>query len=63
MDEPSFDFQGVGYAANDPGFAAGTKTMLEIAGPNGSASVSLEGTGRLTVDDLVRNNSLVLPPH
>jgi len=53
----------VGYGANDAGIGAGSKTMLEIVGPNGSASVTLEGSGSLTVNDLVRNNSLVLPPH
>ena len=53
----------IGYGPNDAGFGAGTKTMLEIVGPNGNASVTLEGAGNLTVNDLLRNNSLVLPPH
>ncbi|MFO1061423.1 MAG: type I secretion C-terminal target domain-containing protein [Dongiaceae bacterium] len=53
----------VGYGRNDAGFGRGTKTTLEIDGPNGSARVNLEGSGKLTLDDLLKNNSLILPPH
>jgi len=52
----------LGYGANDAGYGAGTKTLLSVNGPDGSAVVALEGSGRLTVDDLMRNDSLILPP-
>jgi hypothetical protein len=52
----------LGYGANDAGYGAGTKTLLSVSGPDGSAVVALEGSGRLTVDDLLRNDSLILPP-
>jgi hypothetical protein len=53
----------IGYGSGDPGSAAGATSMLEIMGPNGSATIALEASGRLTVDDLVKNNALVLPPY
>lgn len=53
----------IGYGASNPGSATATTSMLEIIGPNGSAAIALEGSGRLTVADLVKSNSLVLPPH
>ncbi|MFO1161090.1 MAG: DUF4214 domain-containing protein [Reyranellaceae bacterium] len=52
----------LGYGANDAGYGDGTKTLLSVAGPDGSALVALEGSGRLTVDDLLRHDSLILPP-
>jgi hypothetical protein len=53
----------LGYGADDPGFASGTKTILQVTGPNGSATVNLEGSGRLSVQNLLQHNSLLLPPH
>ena len=44
------------------GFSPGT-TTLDIAGMGGSAIVNLEGSGALTLQDLLKNNSLILPPH
>jgi hypothetical protein len=52
----------LGYGANDAGYGDGTKTLLSVSGPDGSAMVVLEGSGRLTVDDLLKNDSLILPP-
>jgi hypothetical protein len=52
----------LGYGANDAGYGDGTKTLLSVSGPDGSAMVALEGSGRLTVDDLLRHDSLILPP-
>ena len=57
------DFVAVlGYGANDAGYGDGTKTLLSVSGPDGAALVVLEGSGRLTVDDLLKNDSLILPP-
>jgi hypothetical protein len=53
----------VGYSQNDPGFGPGTKTTLEITGPNGSATVNLEGAGKVNLNELLSHNSLILPPH
>jgi hypothetical protein len=53
----------LGYGTDDAGFASGTKTVLEVTGPNGSAIVNLEGSGKLQVKDLLSHNSLLLPPH
>jgi hypothetical protein len=53
----------LGYGSNDPGFGAGTKTSLEVTGPHGSAVVNLEGVGRLELSDLLKHQSLLLPPH
>jgi len=55
--------QVLGAAANDPGFGAGTKTALAVTGPDGSAIVNLEGSGKLQLKDLLSHQSLVLPPH
>ena len=52
-----------GYGQNDPGFGAGSKTSLEVTGPHGSALVNLEGAGKLELEDLLKHNSLLLPPH
>ena len=54
--------QVIGHGPNDPGFGAGTKTVLEISGPNGSSIVNLESSGRLNLHDLLKNNTF-LPPH
>src|SRR5262249_49770200 len=53
----------LGHGKNDPGFGHGTKTTLEISGPNGGAVVNLEGTGKLELRDLLKHTSLILPPH
>ena len=53
----------LGYSSNDPGFGPGTKTTLEIVGPNGSGIVNLENSGKLGLKDLLSHNSLILPPH
>jgi hypothetical protein len=55
--------QVLGHGANDPGFGAGTKTSLEVIGPRGTAIVNLEGSGKLDLHDLLKHNSLLLPPH
>ena len=55
--------QVLGSGPNDSGFGAGTKTILEVAGPGGSAVVNLEGSGKLDLNDLLKHNSLILPPH
>lgn len=52
----------VGHGSNDPGYGHGTKTTLEITGPGGSASVDLQGSGRLDLKDLLHHDSLLLPP-
>jgi hypothetical protein len=52
------------HSKNDPGFGGGTKTTLEITGVGGnSAVVNLESSGKLDLKDLLKNNSLILPPH
>jgi hypothetical protein len=53
----------LGHGANDPGFGGGTKTSLEVLGPHGTAIVNLEGSGKLDLHDLLKHNSLLLPPH
>jgi hypothetical protein len=53
----------LGSSPNDQGFGHGTKTTLEISGPHGSATVNLEGAGKLDVQDLLKHHSLILPPH
>ena len=53
----------LGYSSNDPGFGPGTKTTLEIVGPNGTGIVNLENSGKLNLKDLLSHNSLILPPH
>jgi hypothetical protein len=53
----------LGSGPNDQGFGHGTKTTLEISGPHGSATVNLEGVGKLDVQDLLKHHSLILPPH
>jgi hypothetical protein len=53
----------LGYGNNDPGFGAGTKTMLEITGPHGTAVVNLQGVGQLNLADLLKHHSLLLPPN
>jgi hypothetical protein len=53
----------VGYGVNDPGYGQGTKTMLEITGPGGSARIDLQGSGRLDLKDLLHHDSLLLPPN
>ncbi len=53
----------LGYGKNDPGFGAGTKTTLGVTGPHGSAIVNLEGSGKLDLSDLLKHQSLILPPH
>jgi hypothetical protein len=55
--------QVLGSGPNDPGFGHGTKTMLEVTGPGGTAIVNLEGAGKLDLKDLLKHNSLLLPPH
>jgi hypothetical protein len=55
--------QVTGYGQNDPGFGPGTKTSLQVTGPNGSALINLEGAGKLELKDLLQHNSLLLPPH
>jgi hypothetical protein len=49
----------LGYAGADQNGG----TVLEIMGPNGNSQVTLQGAGKVSVDDLVNNSSLVLPPH
>ena len=53
----------LGSGPNDQGFGQGTKTTLEISGPHASATVNLEGAGKLDVQDLLKHHSLILPPH
>jgi hypothetical protein len=53
----------LGHGRNDPGFGPGTKTSLEVTGPHGSAVVNLEGVGKLELGDLLKHQSLLLPPH
>jgi collagen type VII alpha len=53
----------LGYGKNDPGFGAGTKTTLEVTGLHGTAVVNLEGAGKLDLQDLLKHQSLILPPH
>jgi hypothetical protein len=55
--------QVLGSGPNDPGFGSGTKTTLEVSGPGGSAVVNLEGSGKIDLNDLLKHNSLILPPH
>jgi len=45
---------------NHAGVGGGTR--LEIAGPGGSAVVTLQGSGKLQLDDLLKHQSLHLPP-
>jgi hypothetical protein len=51
----------LGYGSNDPGYGLGTKTMLEVTGPSGSARIDLQGSGKLDLKDLLQHDSLVLP--
>jgi hypothetical protein len=51
----------LGYGANDPGYGLGTKTMLEVTGPSGSARIDLQGSGKVDLKDLLQHDSLVLP--
>jgi hypothetical protein len=53
----------LGYGSNDPGFGAGTRTTLEVSGPQGADIVNLEGVGKLDLADLLRHHALLLPPH
>jgi hypothetical protein len=53
----------LGHGKNDPGFGQGTKTTLEITGPGGSAVVNLESSGKVDLKDLLKHDSLILPPH
>jgi hypothetical protein len=53
----------IGYGRNDPGFGPGTKTTLEVTGLHGTAVVNLEGAGKLDLQDLLKHNALMLPPH
>jgi hypothetical protein len=53
----------LGYSRNDPGYGPGTKTTLEIVGPQGAGIVNLENSGKLNLKDLLSHNSLILPPH
>jgi hypothetical protein len=53
----------IGHGPNDPGFGQGTQTVLQITGPNGQAIVHLEGSGRLNVHDLVKNDAIIPPTH
>jgi hypothetical protein len=53
----------LGYGQNDPGFGAGTKTTLEVTGPQGSAVVNFEGVGKTDLQHLLKHQSLMLPPH
>jgi len=54
----------VSHGPSDPGFAGGGKTTLEITPPGGgSALVTLEGSGNLTLKQLLNHDSLLLPPH
>jgi hypothetical protein len=55
--------QVLGSGPNDPGFGAGIKTTLEVTGPGGSATVNLDGSGKLDLNDLLKHNALILPPH
>jgi hypothetical protein len=54
--------QVLGSGTNDPGFGPGTKTTLEVTGPQGSAVVHLESVGKIDLSDLLKNQSLILPP-
>ncbi|MBV8337059.1 MAG: type I secretion C-terminal target domain-containing protein, partial [Alphaproteobacteria bacterium] len=53
----------VGHGPNDQGFGHGTNTTLEISGPYGSATVNLQGAGKLDLQDLLKHHSLILPSH
>jgi hypothetical protein len=53
----------LGSSSNDPGYGPGTKTTLEIVGPQGTGIVNLENSGKLNLKDLLSHNSLILPPH
>jgi hypothetical protein len=53
----------LGSGPNDQGFGHGTRTTIEISGPHGSATVNLEGAGKLDLQDLLKHHSLILPPH
>jgi hypothetical protein len=53
----------LGHAKNDPGFGPGTKTTLEVTGLHGSATISLEGAGKISLPDLLKHHALILPPH
>jgi hypothetical protein len=53
----------LGYGRNDPGFGAGTKTTLEVSGLHGSATINLEGAGKLDLQHLLKHQALILPPH
>jgi hypothetical protein len=50
-----------GYSENASG--SGGTTTLEVTGPNGSAVINVEGSGKVDVKDLLDNHSLLLPPH
>jgi hypothetical protein len=51
----------VSSGPNDPGFGPGTKTTLAINSPNGIVTVNLESAGKLDLQDLVKNHSLIVP--
>ena len=53
----------IGHGPNDPGYGSGTQTVLQITGPNGTAIVHLEGSGKLNVHELVKNDAIIPPTH
>lgn len=62
------DMSNLGTFVNIAGYRTdvtngGTLTILSIAGPQGSATVGLSGSGPLALADLVKANALILPGH
>ena len=51
--------QVVSHTPGDPTTGTDGSTTFEIAGPNGHATVTLEGSGKLGLQDLLDKNSLI----
>ena len=42
--------------------ANGSRLVFEVTGPSGHAVVTVEGSGKLNLEDILKNSSLI-PPH
>ena len=54
--------QVTGHTTTGSSSSSGVTTTLDISGPSGHATVNLQGNGKVSLDDLLKNNSLI-PPH
>jgi long-subunit fatty acid transport protein len=50
-----------GYSPSDQSSGQGVTTTFDIAGPNGHAVVNLNSDSKLSLDDLLKHNSLIPP--